>query len=64
MTSPEPEARDETAALLSEHGFVITEEGKAKARAKLEEAERRISAERREQLRRFGPDADAGSETQ
>jgi hypothetical protein len=54
MTSPDQETRNETAALLSEHGFVITEEGKARVRAKLADADRRVSAERREQLRRFG----------
>jgi len=57
MTAPDWTTRDETAALLSEHGFVVTDEGKAKARAKLEDADRRISPERREQLRRFGRDA-------
>ncbi len=57
MTSPHPEAPDDPVAILAEHGFVITEEGKAQARAKLADAERRITAERREQLRRFGREA-------
>jgi hypothetical protein len=49
--------RDETAALLLEHGFAVTEEGKERARAKLRDAERRVSPERREELRRVGRDA-------
>jgi hypothetical protein len=57
MTAPDPEEPKDPAAILAEHGFVITEEGKARARAKLGEADRRITAERREQLRRFGRDA-------
>lgn len=54
MTAPDQVTRDETAALLAEHGFAVTEEGKAQARAKLREAERRITPERREQLRSVG----------
>jgi hypothetical protein len=57
MTAPDQSTRDETAALLSEHGFVVTDEGKAEARRKLRDAEGRISPERREELRRFGRDA-------
>ncbi len=57
MGSADPEAREATAALLSEHGFVVTDEGKAQARAKIADADRRVSAERREQLRRFGREA-------
>lgn len=49
--------RDETAALLREHGFAVTEEGKALARAKLRDAARRVPPERREELRQVGRDA-------
>lgn len=57
MAAPDRTERDETAALLAEHGFVITDTGKAQARAKIREVERRVSAERREQLRGVGRDA-------
>jgi hypothetical protein len=54
---PSQETREETAALLAEHGFVITDEGKARAKAKLDEAADRVTPERREELRRVGRDA-------
>jgi hypothetical protein len=57
MPAPDQTVREETTALLAEHGFTVTADGKAQARAKLTDADQRISAERREQLRRFGRDA-------
>jgi hypothetical protein len=57
MSPSDQSTREETAALLAEHGFVITDEGKARAKAKLEEAARKVSPERREELRRVGRDA-------
>ena len=57
MGSADQSTRDETAALLAEHGFAVTDEGKAQSRAKLRDADRRVSPERREELRQVGRDA-------
>lgn len=50
MTKPSPERRD-SEAMLAAAGIVVTEEGKARARAKLAAADARWTAERRAQLR-------------
>jgi metal-responsive CopG/Arc/MetJ family transcriptional regulator len=47
-------ARERTAELLAEQGFVITEEGKARARQKLAEAQARMTPERWQELRQVG----------
>lgn len=47
-------SREETARLLAEHGFVLTEEGRARARSALDAARARMTPERWEQLRRVG----------
>lgn len=44
--------REQTMELLAAHGFEVTEEGKARARAELDEARQRVSAERFAELRR------------
>jgi hypothetical protein len=51
MTQPDQSTRDQTAALLAEHGFVITDEGKARAREKLAEMDAHWTPERRQALR-------------
>jgi hypothetical protein len=51
MTQPDEVTRDQSAALLAEHGFVVTEEGKARARAKLAEMDAHWTPERRQALR-------------
>jgi hypothetical protein len=48
-------AREETRRLLTEHGFPpITEEGLARARARIAEVRERMTPERYEELRRRG----------
>ena len=44
--------RETTAALLADHGFAITAEGKARARAELAEARERWTPQRRADARR------------
>ena len=51
MTQPDEATRDQSAALLAEHGFFVTEEGKARARAKLAEMDAHWTPERRQALR-------------
>jgi len=51
MTQPDEATRDQSAARLADHGFVITEEGKARARAKLAEIDEHWTPERRQALR-------------
>ena len=43
--------REETGQLLTEHGFDITDEGRARARRDLAEARRRVGPERFSELR-------------
>ncbi|MFC7546721.1 hypothetical protein [Plantactinospora sp. GCM10030261] len=43
MTQPGPEVRDETERMLASAGIVVTDEGKARARAKLAAAEQRMT---------------------
>lgn len=47
-------SRERTMALLAEHGFRVTDEGRARARARLAEARDRMTPERFAELRRFG----------
>ena len=44
--------REQTMQLLAAHGFEVTEEGKARARAELDEARLRVTPERFAELRR------------
>ena len=44
--------REQTMVLLAAHGFEVTEEGKARARAELDEASQRVTSERFAELRR------------
>ena len=44
--------REQTTVLLAAHGFEVTEEGKARARAELNEARQRVTPERFTELRR------------
>jgi hypothetical protein len=44
--------REQTMALLAAHGFEVTEEGKARARAELDQASQRVTPERFAELRR------------
>jgi hypothetical protein len=46
--------REQTQALLAQHGFTITEEGRARARARLAAARAKMTPERYEELRRMG----------
>lgn len=46
--------RETTADLLARQGIVVTEEGKARARKKLDDAAARMTPERWEELRRVG----------
>ncbi|HET6950396.1 MAG TPA: hypothetical protein VFI47_08475 [Acidimicrobiales bacterium] len=52
MTEPRPDTREQTAAMLAAAGITVTEEGKARARAKLAEADARWTPERRAKLRK------------
>jgi hypothetical protein len=47
MTHPEGEVHRDTAAMLAAAGITVTEEGKARARAKLAEADARRTPELR-----------------
>jgi hypothetical protein len=47
-------SQERTNALLAEHGFRITEEGRARARARMTEARQRMTPERYAELRRVG----------
>jgi hypothetical protein len=51
MGQPDQATRDQTAALLAEHGFLITDEGKARVRTKLAEMDAHWTPERRHALR-------------
>jgi hypothetical protein len=51
MTRPERDAREDTTAMLAAVGITVTEEGKARARAALAEADARWTAEKRSALR-------------
>jgi hypothetical protein len=46
--------REQTSALLAEHGFEITDEGRARARRRLDEARERMTPARWENLRAVG----------
>jgi hypothetical protein len=52
MPQPRPDLREDTAAMLAEAGITVTEEGKARARAELADADARWTPERRAALRR------------
>ncbi len=43
--------RDEAAALLAEHGMSVTDDGKARARERLADVDRRMTAKRWKALR-------------
>lgn len=47
-------AGERTDALLAEHGFVITPEGRERARRRLAEARERMTPEFRERMRQVG----------
>lgn len=60
MTGRSQDTRAETERMLAEAGIVVTAEGRARARAKLRDAERRMTPEAWERLdRRYGRPADA-----
>jgi len=44
---------EQTRALLAEHGIRVTEDGVARARAKLREADTRMTPEKWQELREF-----------
>jgi hypothetical protein len=52
VTENSPDARDSSATLLEAMGIVVTDEGKARARAKLAEADARWTPKRRAEARR------------
>jgi predicted transcriptional regulator len=47
-------SRERTITLLAEHGFRVTEAGRARARERLAEARQRMTPERFAELRRVG----------
>jgi hypothetical protein len=51
MTQPEHEAPEDSLALLASVGITVTDEGKARARARFAAAEARRTPERRAALR-------------
>jgi hypothetical protein len=51
MTQPEHDAPEDAAAMLAAVGITVTEEGKARARARLAEADARRTPELREAWR-------------
>jgi hypothetical protein len=51
MTQPGPDLREDTTAMLAAAGITVTEEGRARARKMLDDADRRRSPERRAALR-------------
>jgi hypothetical protein len=51
MTEPAPDLREDTVAMLAAVGITVTEEGKARARAKLAEARANWPPERFAALR-------------
>jgi hypothetical protein len=51
MTSPDETTRNEAIITMAEHGITVTEEGLARARAKLHEADAKWTPERRRALR-------------
>jgi hypothetical protein len=51
MTRPDQSRRSEAIATMAEHGITVTEEGMARARAKLDEADAKWTPERRRALR-------------
>jgi hypothetical protein len=51
MTTPEPDVREDMAAMLAAAGITVTEEGKARARAKLAAADAWWTPERWADLR-------------
>lgn len=55
MTGPSQKVRDETERMLAGAGIVVTDEGKARARAKLQAASERMTPEAWARLdRRYG----------
>ena len=52
MTQPEHDAREDTVTLLASVGITVTDEGKARARGKLAEADARHTPERQAALRK------------
>jgi hypothetical protein len=60
MTRPDQSHREEAVATMAEHGITVTEDGLARARAKLDEATAKWTPERRKALReQLGLPADA-----
>jgi hypothetical protein len=51
MAQPGPDVRDDIVAMLAAAGITVTEEGKARARAEMEESEARWTPERWDALR-------------
>jgi hypothetical protein len=51
VTTPERSADNETAAMLAAAGIVVTDEGRARARAKLGAADERMTPEAMQRLR-------------
>jgi hypothetical protein len=51
MTQPGHDAREDTVEMLAAVGITVTEEGKARARARLAKADARHTPERRAALR-------------
>jgi hypothetical protein len=51
MSSPDQTTHNEAIATMAEHGILATEEGLARARAKLAEADAKWTPERRQALR-------------
>jgi hypothetical protein len=51
MTRPDQSRRSEAIATMAEHGITVTEEGMARARAKLDAAAAKWTPERRQALR-------------
>jgi hypothetical protein len=51
MTQPDHDAREDTEAMLAAAGITVTEEGKARARARLAEGDARRTPERQAALR-------------
>jgi hypothetical protein len=51
MSTPHPDLREDTTAMLAAVGITVTEAGKARARARLNEAAARRDPERRAALR-------------
>lgn len=51
MTQADPDLREDTTAMLAAVGITVTDEGKARARARLAESDARRTPQRRAALR-------------